>query len=293
MEEVFVVHYDRSNCREEPCDPFPDSFDTEVIGVFLQRCYANECARDKVDELLHRGPEYLAEDGYHEEDELDFSWEGTRADDVRSITDSVYVSQHPIEDPLPTKKRARTATDAEDVTFEAAEPFLAAMKQGELVAAIGRAWAASPALRDALDAATADTWSRAADQRKMLEHNWEEDPKPRYGETGPIRFKDAPATVNIGNLWHGMSMAGVNDLLDGGDLVWEDEDGEEGGCDECGAPGSRCTVILEANRQGTLRLVAETQIMCYCNSDSAEVACTDRATFRIAAPARKTKRKAK
>ena len=99
--------------------------------------------------------------------------------------------------------------------------------------------------------------------------------------------------VNIGNLWRGMSMAGLNDLLDGGDLVWEDEDGEEGGCDECGAPGSTCTVILEANRKGTLRLVAETQIMCYCNSDSAEVACTDRATFRIAAPARKTKRKAR
>ena len=30
-------------------------------------------------------------------------------------------------------KRARTATDAGDMTFEAAEPFLAAMKQGELV----------------------------------------------------------------------------------------------------------------------------------------------------------------
>ena len=189
-------------------------------------------------------------------------------------------------------KRARAAPDAGDMTFEAAEPFLAAMKQGELVAAIGRAWDQSPALRSQLEAATADTWSRAPDQSKMLEHNWEEDPK-RCSERSTVRFKDAPATVNIGNLWHGMSMAGVNDLLDGGDLVWEDEDGEEGSCDECGAPGSTCTVILEVNRKGTLRLVAETQIMCYCNSDSAEVACTDRATFRIAAPARKTKRKAK
>ena len=194
-------------------------------------------------------------------------------------------------------KRARAAPDAGDMTFEAAEPFLAAMKQGELVAAIGKAWDASPALRDALDAATADTWSRAPDQRKMLAYNWEEDPKPRCGDRSFVRFKDAMhgmcPQVNIGNLWRGMSMAGVNDLLDGGGLVWEDEDGEEGGCDECGAPGSTCTVTLEVNRKGTLRLVAETQIMCYCNSDSAEVACTDRATFRIAAPARKTKRKAK
>ena len=190
-------------------------------------------------------------------------------------------------------KRAR---DAGDMTFDAAEPFLAAMKQGELVAAIGKAWDASPALRDALDAATAETWSRAADQRKILEHNWEEDPKPQHGDRSTVRFKDTPAegAVNIGNLWQGMSMFGIDDLLDGrGDLVWEDEVGEEGGCEECGAPGSTCTVILEVNRKGTLRLVAEIQIMCYCNSDSAEVACTDRATFRIAAPARKTKRKAR
>ena len=187
MEEVFVVHYDRSNCREEPCDPFPDTFDAEVIGVFLQRCYANECARDKVDELLHRGPEYLAEDGYHEEDELDFSWEGLRPDDVgRNVTDRVYVRQNPIMDPLPTKKRARTATDAEDVTFEAAEPFLAAMKQGELVAAIGRAWDASPALRSELDIVTAVVWSRAPNQSLMLAHNWEEDPPPRYGDRGTV-----------------------------------------------------------------------------------------------------------
>ena len=177
------------------------------------------------------------------------------------------------------------------MTFEAAEPFLAAMKQGELVAAIGRAWDQSPALRSELDTVTADVWSRAPDQSKMLEHNWEEDPK-RCSERSTVRFKDAMhgmcPQVNIGNLWRGMSMAGVNDLLEGegGTLAWEDEDGEEGGCDECGAPGSTCTVILEANRKGTLRLVAETQIMCYCNSDSAEVACTDRATFRIAAPAR-------
>ena len=194
-------------------------------------------------------------------------------------------------------KRARAAPDAGDMTFEAAEPFLAAMKQGDLVAAIGKAWDASPALRDALDAATADTWSRAPNQMLMLAYNWEEDPNATYGDRSTVRFKDAAygtdGTVNIGNLWRGMSMAGVKDLLDGGDLVWEDEDGEEGGCEECGAPGSTCTVILEANRKGTLRLVAETQIMCYCNSDSPEVACTDRATFRIAAPARKTRRKAR
>ena len=230
----------------------------------------------------------------NEDDELDFSWDGTRPDDVgRTIEDRVYVRKYPTRDPLPTKKRARTAPDAEDMTFEAAEPFLAAMKQDELVAAIGKAWDASPALRDALDAATADTWSRAPNQMLMLAYNWEEDPKPNFRDRGTVRFKDAAAEVNIGNLWRGMSMAGVKDLLDGGDLVWEDEDGEEGGCEECGAPGSTCTVILEANRKGTLQLVAETQIMCYCNSDSAEVACTDRATFRIAAPARKTKRKAR
>ena len=289
------MHYDRSNCREEPCDPFPDTFDAEVIGVFLQRCYANECARDKVDELLHPGSEYLAEDGYHESDTWEFSWEGTRRnDDGRNVIDRVYVSQHDIGDPLPTKKRARTATDAGDMTFEAAEPFLAAMKQGELVAAIGRAWDQSPALRSELDTVTADVWSRAPDQSKMLEHNWEEDPK-RCSERSTVRFKDAPATVNIGNLWHGMPMEGINELLDGGELVWEDEYPDESRCEECDAPGSTCTVILEVNRQGDLRLVADSEIRCYCNSlgGGAEVVDTVHAKFRIAAPARKTKRKAK
>ena len=295
MEQVFVVQYDKLEVGRNECY----ATDAEVLGVFLQRSNANRRAREKAVEIRRRF-DYFAESEdplTNTDDENDFSWDGTRPDDVgRTIEDRVYVSRHAIEDPSPTKKRARTATDAGDMTFEAAEPFLAAMKQGELVAAIGRAWDQSPALRSQLEAATADTWSRAPDQSKMLEHNWEEDPK-RCSERSTVRFKDAMhgmcPQVDIGNLWRGMSMAGIADLLDGGDLVWEDEDGEEGGCDECGAPGSRCTVILEANRQGTLRLVAETQIMCYCNSDSAEVACTDRATFRIAAPARKTKRKAR
>ena len=182
MEDVFVVHYEKSEVdsgsRCGYSDTIPESFDAEILGVYLQRSNANRCARDKVAELRD-GSSYFEDSGDPFYADEDVSWEGTGPDDVgRSITDRVYVSQHPIEDPSPTKKRARTATDAGDMTFEAAEPFLAAMKQGELVAAIGKAWDASPALREALDAATADTWSRAPDQRKMLAYNWEEDPKP-------------------------------------------------------------------------------------------------------------------
>ena len=191
-------------------------------------------------------------------------------------------------------KRARAAPDAGDMTFEAAEPFLAAMKQGELVAAIGKAWDASPALRDALDAATADTWSRAPDQSKMLEHNWEEE--PQSCERSFVRFKDAAALthVHIGNVWRYMEMDGIRELLEGGELAWEDEE-DEGQCEECNAPGSTCTVILQVNRQGDLRLVADSEIRCYCNSlgGGAEVVDTGHATFRIAAPARKTRRKAR
>ena len=195
-------------------------------------------------------------------------------------------------------KRARAAPDAGDMTFEAAEPFLAAMKQGELVAAIGRAWDQSPALRSQLEAATADTWSRAPDQSKMLEHNWEEE--PQSCERSFVRFKDAAALthVHIGNVWRYMEMDGIRELLEGGTLAWEDEDGE-GQCEECNAPGSTCTVILQVNRQGDLRLVADSEIRCYCNSlgGGAEVVDTVHAKFRIApiiaAPARKTRRKAR
>ena len=286
------MHYDRSNCRDDPGDTFPDSFDAEVVGVFLQRCHANECAKEKVEELRDGRFDYFAED--ENRDELDFSWDGTRPDDVgRTIEDRVYVSRHAIEDPSPTKKRARTATDAGDMTFEAAEPFLAAMKQGELVAAIGRAWDQSPALRSQLEAATADTWSRAPDQSKMLEHNWEDESKRSF-----VRFKDAASLthVHIGNVWQYMEMDTVRYLLEEtGQFAFEDDDGDEGQCEECNAPGSTCTVILQVNRQGDLRLVADSEIRCYCNSlgGGAEVVDTGHATFRIATPARKTKRKAK
>ena len=177
MEQVFVVQYDKLEVGRNECY----ATDAEVVGVFLQQCHAIRRAREKAVEIRERF-DYFAEsdDPLRNTDENDFWWEGERPDDVgRTIEDRVYVRQYPTRDPLPTKKRARTAADDGDMTFDAAEPFLAAMKQGELVAAIGKAWDASPALRDALDAATADTWSRAADQRKMLEHNWEEDPKPR------------------------------------------------------------------------------------------------------------------
>ena len=299
MEDVFLVHYEKSEVdsgsRCGYSDTIPESFDAEVLGVYLQRSDANRCARDKVAELRD-GSSYFEDSGDPFYADEDVSWEGTGPDDVgRSITDRVYVSQQTIEDPSPTKKRARTATDAGDMTFEAAEPFLAAMKQGELVAAIGRAWDQSPALRSQLEAATADTWCRAPDQSKMLEHNWEDESKRSF-----VRFKEAAALthVHIGNVWQYMEMDGIRELLEGenGELAWEDQaEDDEGQCEECNAPGSTCTVILQVNRQGDLRLVADSEIRCYCNSlgGGAEVVDTGHATFRIAAPARKTRRKAK
>ena len=165
------MHYDKLEVGRNHCY----ATDAEVVGVFLQRCSAIECARGKIAELLPHF-DYFAEDE-NEDDEFDFSWDGTRPDDVgRTIEDRVYVRQYPTRDQLPTR----------DMTFEAAEPFLAAMKQGELVAAIGRAWDESPALRSELDIVTAVVWSRAPNQSLMLAHNWEEDPPPRYGDRGTV-----------------------------------------------------------------------------------------------------------
>ena len=184
MEQVFVVQYDKLEVgRNERY-----ATDAEVLGVFLQRSNANRRAREKAVEIRERF-DYFAEseNPLNNTDENDFWWDGTRPDDVgRTIEDRVYVRQYPTRDPLPTKKRARTATDAGDMTFEAAEPFLSAMKQGELVAAIGKAWDQSPALRSELDIVTAVVWSRAPNQSLMLAHNWEEDPPPRYGDRGTV-----------------------------------------------------------------------------------------------------------
>ena len=79
----------------------------------------------------------------------------------------------------------------------------------------------------------------------MLAHNWEETRS---------RDVDAPATVhkNIGNLWPGCRWR--DQLLDGEDLVWEDEVGAA----ECGLPARR-TVILEANRKGTCEKLRSAQ----------------------------------
>ena len=288
--EVFVVHYDKLEVGRNHCY----ATDAEVVGVFLQLCNAIRRAREKAVEIRERF-DYFAEseNPHNNTDESDFWWDGTRPDDVgRTIEDRVYVRQYPTRDQLPTR----------DMTFEAAEPFLAAMKQGELVAAIGRAWDQSPALRSQLEAATADTWSRGPDQRKMLADNWVEIPKPPFCEISAdpsfVRFKDAAALthVHIGDVWQYMEMDTVRYLLEEtGQFAFEDADGDEGQCEECNAPGSTCTVILQVNRQGDLRLVADSEIRCYCNSlgGGAEVVDTGHATFRIAAPARKTRRKAR
>ena len=105
---VFVVYYDKSEVDSGSdyrySDTIPDSFDAETLGVFLKRSNANECAREKVDELRDEGTEYFEENGgslpEEDADEDDFLWEGTGPDDVgRSITDRVYVRRFAIEDP--------------------------------------------------------------------------------------------------------------------------------------------------------------------------------------------------
>ena len=62
MEQVFVVHYDKLEVGRNECY----ATDAEVVGVFLQRCSAIECARAKVEELIPRF-DYFAE-GENEED---------------------------------------------------------------------------------------------------------------------------------------------------------------------------------------------------------------------------------
>ena len=101
MEEIFLVHYDKSEVdsgsRRGYSDTIPESFDAEVLGVYLQRSNADRCARDKVAELRDGGSEYFEEAG--PDPRFAFAWEGTADDAGRSITDRVYVRRFAIEDP--------------------------------------------------------------------------------------------------------------------------------------------------------------------------------------------------
>ena len=289
MEEIFLVHYDKSEVdsgsRCGYSDTIPESFDAEVLGVYLQRSNANRCARDKVAELRDGGSEYFEETG--PDPKFAFAWEGTADDVGRSITDRVYVERHAIGDPLPTK-RARTATDT---SFDSVAPFLREIKQDQLVAMIGMAWDESPALRDAAEKATQNTW-RTTDIMTMFQHDWE------CGRDR-ILLKATPrdGELRVGRMWTTSRKEFHETCWNEGECVHTDDDG---GCEEC-AGGSTARLTVKTNRRGQLILVAETNVMCACMSYDGHHECveTNQRVFKpIAAgaagePKRKTKRKAR
>ncbi len=297
MEDVFVVHYEKSEVdsgsRCGYSDTIPESFDAEILGVYLQRSNANRCARDKVAELRD-GSSYFEDSGDPFYADEDVSWEGTGPDDVgRSITDRVYVSQHPIEDPSPTKKRARTATDT---SFGSVASFLREIKQDQLVAMIAKAWDESPALRDAAEKATQDTW-RPTDIMTMFQQDWECGRDRILLKAFMSCGQAMDGELRVGRMWTTTRKELHETCWDEGECVHTDDDG---GCEEC-AGGSTTRLTVETNRRGELRLVAETDVMCACMSYDGHHECieTNRCVFTpIAAgaagePKRKTRRKAK
>ena len=279
------MHYDKLEVGRDECE----SFDAEVLGVFLQMRNANRCASDKVAELRD-GSSYFEDSGdpLYGDNEGAWSWEGTKPDDVgRSITDRVYVERHAIGDPLPTK-RARTATDT---SFDSVAPFLREIKQDQLVAMIGMAWDESPALRDAAEKATQNTW-RTTDIMTMFQHDWE------CGRDR-ILLKATPrdGELRVGRMWTTSRKEFHETCWNEGECVHTDDDG---GCEEC-AGGSTARLTVKTNRRGQLHLVAETNVMCACMSCDGHHECveTNQRVFKpIAAgaagePKRKTKRKAR
>ena len=278
------MHYDKLEVGRDECE----SFDAEVLGVFLQMRNANRCASDKVAELRD-GSSYFEDSGDPFYADEDVSWEGTGPDDVgRSITDRVYVSQHAIGDPSPTKKRARTATAT---SFDSVAPFLREIKQDQLVAMIGMAWDESPALRDAAEKTTQNTW-RTTDIMTMFQHDWE------CGRDR-ILLKATPrdGELRVGRMWTTSRKEFHETCWNEGECVHTDDDG---GCEEC-AGGSTALLTVKTNRRGQLHLVAETNVMCACMSYDGHHECveTNQRVFKpIAAgaagePKRKTKRKAR
>lgn len=140
-----------------------------------------------------------------------------------------------VDDGMPPAKKART-----DVvpSVKEIEPYLMKMSHFDLVVAIEKAWDKSPELRSVLDAATRkDCWGEPPEQTEMLNYNWESD-KGTYCKQGAftILFKNTPpdGKVHIGGTDWTLEMSDIRNELEEGDgeFAFEDEDGDEAGCEE-------------------------------------------------------------
>ena len=191
------------------------------------------------------------------------------------------------DDGMPPAKKART-----DVvpSVKEIEPYLMKMSHFDLVVAIEKAWDKSPELRSVLDAATRkDCWGEPPEQTEMLNYNWESD-KGTYCKKGAftILFKNTPpdGKVHIGGTDWTLEMSDIRKELEEGDgeFAFEDEDGDEAGCEECGCPGSTVKANFQVNREGKKRLEVVTQVMCGCHSRYGEPfdAAGGTTTFSIA-----------
>eukprot|EP00959_Pyramimonas_sp_CCMP1952_P409786 8588222-Pyramimonas_sp.AAC.1 len=105
------------------------------------------------------------------------------------------------------------------------------------------------------------------DQTDMLRYDYEVAGSSYQVENKRVLLKstDPKGNVRLPDGWE-LEMVVVRELLATNGVKWEDEDGGEGcSCRECSAPGSTVEVVLEAKRDGKMRLRVTSSAMCCCN----------------------------
>jgi hypothetical protein len=161
------------------------------------------------------------------------------------------------------------STTTSSPPFDEVRKFVEALGHDELVAAVGKAWDDSPALRGVLDRATSDSWSASVNQAEMLDHDWATEVySPEFPPTHIVRFKTpSPISPWVNICGWKEPLNDVRAMLTGWrrELFFKDRLGTYSyGCGECGAEGSNCRATLQVNRKGERRLLVELEQICRC-----------------------------
>eukprot|EP00315_Gephyrocapsa_oceanica_P046382 CAMPEP_0185520342 /NCGR_PEP_ID=MMETSP1366-20130426/77123_1 /TAXON_ID=38817 /ORGANISM="Gephyrocapsa oceanica, Strain RCC1303" /LENGTH=214 /DNA_ID=CAMNT_0028131439 /DNA_START=27 /DNA_END=671 /DNA_ORIENTATION=- len=187
---------------------------------------------------------------------------------------------------MPPKRKGpadAAASDSSTQPWRDVEGYFADMSRTDLLTLLGKAWDSSTDVRELLGGGLADRWAVAGEQTEMLKVDWElSNEAPGYVRPKVIEFKGrAKKSKEKIALLHDWSFtmqemhAVIENGHEDGFQVEDDEYPYENGCEECGAPGSNISLVLETNRAGKKRVRARAEVYCSCMTRYGEPQCAD------------------